>query len=251
MGHPLLCRAAVLAAATAAAACATARGAAPDRSALLSEAPYTPTQRDCRVAADPARLPSADALVDSARLAAEARTLWEEAGRPSGHVLFAMRYAEDGSNVRRQILETSVPGALADSLQQRVFEAARTTARSEAEWGVRLRVDVGDVPRMRVGRREDCAPYTRERLTVTRSGEIEWQRDRDPWQVRSGRPGMWLRVEVDANGFVTDARLERGVNTQAFQQRAANAARALRFEPATEDGHPVPSVVTLRIDPVD
>lgn len=240
-------RCAALLALVAAAACATPRGAAMDRSALLSDAPRAPTHRDCRVARDPAVLPAADALVDSAGLTSDARALWSAAGRPSGYILLSMRYDADGTNVRRDVLETSVPRSLADTLQQRVFESVRTTAAADAEWGVRMRVDLGDEPRLRVGRREDCAPYTRERLTLTRGGGVEWDREGDPWQVRSVRGSLLLRVQLDARGFVTGARLERGVHTGGLEQRVLNAARGMRFEPATEDGYPVPSEATIRI----
>jgi TonB family protein len=241
--------AALLAAFAASAGCATPRGAEMDRSVLLSDAPRTPTHRDCRVAFDPPVLPAADALVDSARLAADSRALWDAAGRPSGYVLLSMRYAADGTNVRRAVLESSVPAPLADTLQQRIFESVRTAGETDGEWGVRLRVDLGDAPRMRVGRREDCAPFTRERLMLTRTGSVEWSRESDPWQVRTARGSLVLRVQLDAGGFVTGARLERGVHAAGLEQRVVNVARGMRFEPATEDGYPVPSETIIRIQP--
>ena len=132
-------------------ACAT--GNATGRSALLSDAPTVPG-RLCRVSAEPAELPSVDALVDSAALSAAAVQVWRAAGAPRGHALFAMGFDREGLNVRRDLLEHRLPQEMADSLQKLVFAHRRTVAQAEHEWGVRLRMDVGEQPVLRVGRRE-------------------------------------------------------------------------------------------------
>ncbi|HEX6039687.1 hypothetical protein, partial [Longimicrobium sp.] len=116
------------------------------RESLLSDAPRRVADRACRVAPEPAALPSADALVDSAALAADVAAAWRAAGQPAGHVLFALRYDRDGLNVRRDVIEHRVSDALADSLQALVFKHRRRADPAQAEWSVRMRMDLGEAP---------------------------------------------------------------------------------------------------------
>jgi TonB family protein len=217
---------------------------APSRAALLSDAP-TPPGRPCRVSPEPAELPAAAALVDSAGLTAAAAELWRAAGAPRGHALFAMGYDQDGLNVRRDLLEHRLPPELADSLQKLVFAHRRTVAAAAREWGVRLRMDLAEQPVLRVGRRELCAAQPRDRR-VTGYGPFSGAtlgdvRDREatPGLALPGSGTVWVRVVLDAGGNVTEARLERALTRSAWEWRVLNYVRAISFVPATEDGRPV------------
>lgn len=237
---------ALMATALAAAGCASAH--APPASSLLADARPDRGAR-CSVAPDPAVLPRPEALVD-AGFRADAERLWVQAGRPAGHVLFSVRHAADGTQVRRAVLESTVPEALADSLQALVFAHRQQAAPERAEWGVRLRVDLGDPVALAVGRRQECAPRPRE----------EERLSADPYDVRerglsaaslptTDASLVWVRVRLDARGYVTDAIVERGIRRGVWEQRLLNYVRTMAFYPAVEDGFPVPSELTIPLRP--
>ena len=245
MTHRRLPLVALAALAAALPACAAMDTAAPGRASLLSDAPPPPDRR-CRVAREPAALPAADALVDSAALAAAASAAWRGAGAPDGHVLFSLRYDAAGTNVRRDVIEHRVPAALADTLQALVFAHRRRAGAAEEEWGVRLRMDMGASPVLRVGRAEVCAPAPVDRGGVFFGAEIErpWT---DPSYAAVAEDAVILRVATDPGGRVTDVRVERGMRRPGMEQRLFTWVRALRFIPATEDGYPVAGEASLRL----
>lgn len=220
---------------------------------LLSDAAPRPLDRACRVASAPAALPAADALVDSAALAAAAADAWRAAGRPAGHVLLALRYDREGINVRRDVIEHRVGDALADSLQALVFAHRRRAAPADGEWSVRLRMDLGEAPALRVGRAQVCAPRLRggtESGFGTAAAAGGWGDVRDAFVP----PGLselydpatvWVRVALDSRGNVTDARLERSVGRRTYEMRVLNYVRTISFIPAMEDGYPVPGQLSM------
>lgn len=223
------------------------------RESLLSDASRRPVDRTCRVAVAPAALPSADALVDSAALAAAVADAWRGAGRPAGHVLLALRYDREGLNVRRDVIEHRVGDALASSLQALVFAHRRRAAPADGEWSVRLRVDLGEAPRMRVGRTEVCAPRLRGGAEggfgVAPAGS-GWGDARDAYALPAvaemyDPATVWVRVALDSRGNVTDARLERGLGRRTYEMRVLNYVRTISFIPAMEDGYPVPGQVSV------
>lgn len=246
---------ALLAAAVAAgglSACAgLSRGGADREASLLSAASLVP-QRDCRVSADPEVLPQAAHLVDAAALGADAARAWGAAGRPAGHVLFTLRYDRHGLNVRRDVIESTVPAALADSLQQLVFAHRREVGPAPAEWGVRLRMDLGDAPELRVGRWEVCAPEPRDRRMIAMLGGGISSEPTGAWDVRerSFTPQVeriWVRVSLDARGMVTDARIERSPLRGMGDARVLSLIRNVPFRPALEDGYAVPSETSIAV----
>jgi TonB family protein len=221
------------------------------REALLSDAPPRPLERTCRVAREPQALPSADALVDSAALAAAAAELWRASG-VNGHVLVGMRYDREGLNVRRDVLEHRLGDALADTLQKLVFAHRRRAEPAGGEWSVRLRLDVGETPRLRVGRTEVCAPRLRSG-TETGWGNTAgaaWGDVRDayapPAAAEMYDPStVWVRVALDSRGNVTEARLERSLGRRTHEMRVLNYVRTISFIPAMEDGYPVPGELSM------
>lgn len=216
------------------------------RAALLSEGSAR-TAAECRVAPTPLQLPAAEVLVDAAALREAATAAWAAHGRPAGHVLFSLRFDRGGTNVRRAVLEHSLPEALADSLQQLVFAHRRALEPAEAEWGVRLRMDLGAEPLLRVGRWEVCPPRPRDqRLALASSrGPAGWDVRTDGNQPPDA--AIWLRVSLDADGTVTDARVERGRALGVSGWRVLNAVRSIPFIPALEDGYPVPGELSLAL----
>ncbi|MFL5383018.1 MAG: energy transducer TonB [Longimicrobiaceae bacterium] len=203
----------------------------------------------CTVSLVPATLPKPEALMDADAFRAAAARLWAAAGRPAGHVLFSIRHSPDGVQVRRAVIESTVPAFLADSLQVLVFDYRRRTPRTAEEWGVRLRVELGDAPALQVERRRECAPRPREEERL--AADAFDVRERDLSSVAAlpvTDPGLvWVRVRLDANGRVTEATVERGVRRGAWEQRLLNYVRTMAFYPAVEDGYPVPSETTISL----
>ena len=171
---------------------------------------------------------------------------------PAGHVLIGMRYDERGVNVRRAVIERQVPAALADTLQKLVFAYRRALPQAEREWGVRLRMDLGEQPVMRVGRSLVCAPRARDPA----AGFGNSVADASFGDVRQSAPSpglaessgaVWVRVVLDAGGNVTDARVERTAIRAAAEQQVLRYVRNISFIPATEDGYPVPGQLTFAL----
>jgi hypothetical protein len=209
--------------------------------------------RACGVAARPEQLPEAAELVDGA-FGADAARLWEAAGRPAGYVLLSMGYDREGVNVRRAVIEHSegVTPELADELQRAVFAHRLQAAPARDEWGVRLRVDLGPQPSLRVGRREQCRAAPREWEHRSASGGFGGGYDvRQTLASSLSAPSLadrdlvWVRVRLDAQGIVTDARVERTIMRGSWENRVLGYVRTLQFLPALEDGQPVPGEATL------
>ena len=63
-----------------------------------------------------------------------------------------------------------------------------------------------------------------------------------------GKVEVRIRVNVDPNGEVSEARFDAPGPSRYFSGKALEAARKWRFKPAQEDGRPVPSVWALRFE---
>jgi len=242
-----------LLAATAAAmlaACAGLRPQAPAPDpALLSDAPARFASRGCGTDRVPDALPDAAELVDTRALAADVARLAGGRALPEGYVLLSMGYSPDGVNVRRALIEHSLPPRLADSLRKLVFAHRRAAAPQPAEWGVRMRVDVDSAGalRFRVGRRELCAPQPLGRGLFTLAGSSRASLP-DPYIEDSPSAyNVWVRVRLDELGRVMDASLERGMVRGVPEGMLLNYVRTMSFHPAVEDGRPVPGETSVRV----
>ena len=250
----------VLAAALALPACSALR---PDPlhgpESLLSDAPRRfPERTYCRVSGYPETLPAANDVVDSAAFTAAAAQAWRAAGQPPGHVLLGLRFDRGGLNVRRDVIEHRVPQALADTLQKLAFAHRRRVQPADAEWSTRLRVDLGDAPGLRVGRTEVCAPRMRSGPGAWGSSLVgnAWGDGRGSFAQlamsdMADPSTVWVRVALDANGNVTEARVERSMGRRMNDMRVMNYLRTITFVPAMEDGYPVAGQLSmpLRLGP--
>jgi TonB family protein len=221
---------------------------------LLSDAPRRVAERTaCRVSGYPKALPSADAVVDSAAFTAAAAELWRASGQPAGHVLLGLRFDRGGLNVRRDVIEHRVDQALADSLQRLAFAHRRRVEPADEEWSVRLRLDVGEAPRLRVGRTEVCAPRLRGGAGGgwgSSTAMTGWSDGRGAFaqlavSEMTDPSTIWVRVALDARGNVTEARVERSLGRRMNEMRVLNYVRTISFVPAMEDGYPVPGQLSM------
>lgn len=208
-----------------------------------------PPQRACQAAAEPRELPAAAALLDSAGLVNAAAHAWRHAGRPTGHVVFSLRYDPHGLNVRRQVVEHRVARVLADSLQALAFAHRRTTPPANREWGVRLRLELSEQPALKVERSVVCPPALRDPA----EGPFSAASNRGWGDVRDSSPApsvgsagtVWLRVTLDAAGNVIGVRTDRGGVLRGSDAHLLAAVRTLDFAPATEDGQPIHGEITI------
>ncbi|HEX6746327.1 MAG TPA: hypothetical protein VF092_03355 [Longimicrobium sp.] len=204
--------------------------------------------RQCAVAADPERLPAAAELVDAGAFGADAARLWVDAGRPAGYVLFALRHDGEGTQVRRAVIESTLPPALTDTLQKLVYAYRRQAPAARGEWGVRLRVEAGEPVGFQVARRMECTARPRDAAYRIADSGFD-VRDTGVDATRTDGALAWVHVRLTAQGNVTDARIERGVWVRGAweQQRLLSYVRGMSFWPALDDGVPVPSETTIPV----
>jgi TonB family protein len=221
---------------------------APGASAVPAEGPGRP-RRACQAAREPHELPAAAVLVDSAGLVNAAADAWRHAGRPAGDVVFSLRYDSYGLNVQRRVIEHRVSPALADSLQALAFAHRRTTPAADREWGVRLRMALGEQPALTVERSVVCPPALRDPAEgpFSAAANRAWGdvRDASPAPSVGSAGTVWLRVTLDAAGNVIGVRVDRGGVLRGSDAHLLAALRTLDFAPATEDGQPVPGELTI------
>lgn len=211
---------------------------------LLSNAP--PRGVRCTVDRQPAELPGVDVVVDSARLAAAVAELRRQDPPPAGYVLLTLAFGPDGVNVRRDIIEHTTRPLVADSVQRLVYAARRQVAEADAEWGVRLRVDLTDPVTLRVGRREFCPPVARDRQLQTAMEGFNPPGVR----YRGGRREriVHMRAHVSASGTITGAYIVRGEHRgSALERTLTDYLRQFLFTPATIDGAPTDAWVDIPV----
>jgi hypothetical protein len=240
--HPLR-SAPALAILALAAACASPRGPTVPRSeSLLSERP-PPPGRECSVAQAPEPLPPADLMVDSAGLTRAVQELARGREVREGYALLSLAFDRNGWNSRRSVIDHDLPAAFTDSLQRLVFTHRREVPPGQP-WGARLRVRLGEQPRLDVGRQEICAPRLLDRSLAASPGGFD-VRDRQPPGPLSGI--AWIRVLVSESGAIVDALVEQGPAGMRSEGAVLARVRILAFEPALVDGIPVASWARLPI----
>ena len=220
----------------------------PRGNAVPGDGPGQP-RRVCQATREPRELPAAAALVDSAGLVNAAADAWRHAGRPVGDVVFSLRYDPHGLNVRRQVIEHRVSRVLADSLQALAYAHRRTTPPTDREWGVRLRMTLGEQPALKVERSVVCPPALRDpgMGPFSAAANRGWGdvRDSSPAPSVASAGTVWLHVSLDAAGNVIGVRVERAGVLRGSDAHLLAAVRTLDFAPATEDGQPIPGEITL------
>jgi len=228
-----------------AAACAPAHTVTPaERASALLSAQPPPPGRVCRIDPTPVTLPPVDLLIDAGALAADLGALPLEAREADGYAIVSLGYDPFGSNIRRVMIEHDLRGEIADSIQKLVFHHRRTVNRTEREWGVRLRIDLSEPARFTVGRQERCAPRPRDSLMALAMETTFGAGVRNRGSYREST--VWVRLTISPSGSVAGAAVERGlVSGVGMEQRIFDYVRSLFFDPALEDGQPVPGMVSV------
>jgi hypothetical protein len=193
---------------------------------LLSDKP--PPRRGCNVLQVP-RLPALGTLVDSAGLAAGVIRYAEEFPVREGAVfaVYSVVFARDGSVERVSAIDYWLPEVAVGTLENLV----RTSLLRQPTGGfsVRLRVDPGPAPLIRVGYSERCLPVptTRFRLIAPVAFPVE-----RPTPLR-------LRILVSADGRITGSQLLSSSGSPELDRWVETQLAARTFEPGLIDGVPV------------
>ena len=200
----------------------------------------------CAAEVPPASLPAAAELVDVARLDALLAPLRPEEADSPAVVLLSLTYQEDGTNIRRDVVQHTVQPVQADSVQKLVFASLRTMEEREAEWGARLRIDLSRAGGYAVEPRIYCPPRPRNRQMQ----EEMRQYLSSGVRYRRGQRERTVLVEVDVQpgGYPADARILRGGGQGSSLERSVrDFVRAFTFDPASLDGVPVAGRLTIAV----
>jgi len=191
-------------------------------------------------------LPAPAELLDVARLDALLAPLRPAEPDSPRVVLLSLSYEEDGTNVRRDVVQHSVEPPQADTVQELVFAALRTMPERDTAWGARLRIDLSRAGGYAVEPRVYCPPRARNRQLQ----EEMRQYLSSGVRYRRGRRERTLLVEVDVApaGYASDARIVRGGGQGSTLERSVrDFVRAFTFDPAVLDGVPVPGRLTIAV----
>lgn len=199
-----------------------------DRSELLSSWAPPPGQ-PCTISAEPERLPPASALVDLAQLGEGVTAALD---RRSGYALFSLIQDETDGWERVAVIE----GNLSDADEERLTEVLRPLLQTSAEQRhrLRLRIDLGDSVRVRVGRQESCPPVIRNQDVIRQQLGVIGAR----YSGQEAVVVIWALVNID--GTVDDFSMAQGTGDIRLNQEMLSVVPNMRFFPALNDRVPVP-----------
>jgi hypothetical protein len=222
---------------------------APHTEQVLSDVPARSIY--CAPETYPAELPPANAVLDSAGLASSVADLIRRDTVPvQGHVLITLAFDEEGTSTRRAVIEHATTPALADSIQRLLFNVRREVEEADSAWGVRVRLDLGDPVRMRVGRRESCPPVPRDRrLAAAMEGysPVGFR-----YRGGVGERIVHMRSLIATTGNVTTSHMERGgLRGSQLERDIGLYLRQFLFVPATVDGFDTSAWVIIPVRIVD
>lgn len=217
---------------------------------LLLLAPITSLQtqenlppRRCEPTTLPQHLPAADALIDSALVAAVMSQALE--GNRDG-LLVSLRFLDGASTPAMTLLAND--SVTADSAQ-RVLDVLRPHLRpitlQERSWGVRLRVRGGATPTVQLERSLYCPPVMAERIeraSVTRRVVVASPGSIPPRSSTASRPRtIDAELAISADGAVTEVKMRRGTGVPELDDEVLVLMRQRTYRPALLDGIPIPS----------
>lgn len=210
------------------------------RSVLLSDAP-PPAGRRCEVAKRPRALPALAAVVDSAGLQ-QALAADSTLRGAAGSVLLSLRFSPAGTMEWVRPIEGDLPVGAQTAAQEVVQRFLRAGARQAEPWSVRLRVQAGAAPELRLGRSEICP------LAIVPGGINRATQQLTPQDVAEMNRATESRVQVrvGAGGQVLDARLAQSSGSRVLDDMAMSSMRDARFLPELVDGIPVEAIYVSR-----
>ena len=195
---------------------------------LLSDRPAP--RRGCTIAHDPSPLPGVDQLADSAALDQRVSAFATQYPIRDNAMfgLYSIAFDGNGAVERVQALDYMLPQGRAEEFAGLVRGALRPQ-RAGRPWSVRLRVEPGATPKLRVGRSEVCPPEMRVRFSVRAPAKSPIQ----------SPPPMRVRVLVGEDGRVRSFQMLHGSGVSDLDQWVQTRLTSARYAPGLVDGAPV------------
>ena len=217
-----------------------------DRSALFLSAAPAPQGRMCNPAANPATLPSADAVVDSAAVARGAKP---GAGEPGGYALFSLQFDNQGRVVAFHTIESNLAPDRKTIIEQLTLNRVRVQPAGDP-WSIRLKVASDSTTRLQVGRSELCPAVVNGPLDLvtststvsSSSSSSRGGRGRGGASAPTGSESVAMphfSVLVDTTGRLLDLKLTQSSGQNDLDQRAESGLREKGFRPTLLDGAPI------------
>lgn len=215
-----------------------------DRSTMFLSAAPAPQGRTCNPAANPATLPSADAVVDSAAVARGAKP---GAGEPGGYALFSLQFDNQGRVVAFHTIESTLAPDRKTTVEQLTLNRVRVQPAGDP-WSVRLKVTSDSTTRLQVGRSELCPAVVNGILDLSTGTSTISSSSSRGGRGRGGAPAPsasssvampQFSVLVDTTGHVLDLKLTQSSGQNDLDQRAESGLREKGFRPTLLDGAPI------------
>jgi hypothetical protein len=187
-------------------------------------------RRGCTIAHDPEPLPGVDQLADSAMLDQRV-TAFAQQYPIRDNTMFAVysiAFDANGAVERVQAVDYMLPQGRAEELAVLVRSALKPQ-RSGRPWSVRLRLEPGATPKLRVGRSEVCPPAMLVRFSVIAPAH---------YPLQSPAP-MRARVQVGEDGRVRSLHMLHRSGAPKLDQWVESRLAAGRYTPGLVDGVPV------------
>ncbi len=194
-----------------------------------------PSGQRCVVRPEPTPLPAFGALFDSVAVAAVASEF-----PARGAALYSVAIDSLGILSELRLIESTLPEEEAVALQDTLIHFAKSGGSEAREVRpevrnihVRVRLDTGGTPGMRVGYSEECPPEMRDRRHLERLLAEANARAR-----RSGQVELWIFIGED--GRVRQARVVGSSGDTFLDGIAVGLVSQIEFSPALLDRKPVP-----------
>lgn len=194
---------------------------------LLSSRPAPREQ--CGIMWKPRTLPALSQLLDSTALRSGVSQVAMQRGMtdPTTFVTFSIGIDRDGMVERLEPIDWYAPDGWAYALQSVIREHMKK--QPGGDYSVRLRIDGGDIPRIRLGRSELCRPQSRHSFEV-RAPALNGPVRPDPVQ---------LLVHVDSKGRIAGTRVLRSSGDAELDRWVEKHLQRATYAPALIDGVPV------------
>lgn len=196
--------------------------------------------RHCRVVDPDVPLPDVAAVLDTAAMPEYLRQAGVSAD--TGYAVFSLRYDSAGGPVRARLIEATFADSLAGNLELAVASALVPRAEG-SRLAARLRVDLGPVPRYRLGRSEYCEPEILPRHVATDPRFIT-----QPMGPSASRSVSTYKydVAVSPRGNVESVRFLTPMDAE-LEAHLRTSVSSLQWQPALDDGAPVAGHATKTI----
>jgi hypothetical protein len=174
------------------------------------------------------------AVVDSLALVNAARG---GPGAAPGHVLFSLRFDEQGRILSIRAVESTLSAGPEESMNRATLGALRPQAPGQP-WSVRLQVTTGDSSQVRIGRSEVCSAVLSGPIDIMVSRTVVSSSGAQP-AAQPERATPHFLLLVDSAGRLIQITLKQSSGESDVDQQLESALRNKNFRPTLLDGAPI------------